>query len=290
MTGYGSRGHGRLGPQTRYAFDVDETKAVTLTIGDRARAWLELSRGSNLPTVWSNVLHGMGAGHYVLIATHGGPEYVETMTRNPLWYLDQGFMLLVGMSFIYVAGMVLNDVFDAKDDAIHRPARPIPSGRVSRVRAGAVGALLLTTGVAVTAVYRCAAVPVLAGFLALCVLAYDLLHRVKLLGYLLMPLCRALVVMTAALAFGPTGGGLWLLHVGGAAAVLAIYTAAITLTAWAEHRGDPRRKQRTVAGMIAGMPLIDAAFLAWIGHWPLAAASVGCAVLTAIWQRRVPGT
>ena len=28
------------------------------------RAWLELGRVSNLPTVWSNVVHGLsGAGH-----------------------------------------------------------------------------------------------------------------------------------------------------------------------------------------------------------------------------------
>ena len=41
----------------------------------------------------------------------------------------------------------LNDFFDAEVDAVERPERPIPSGRISRSTAGCVGWSLLAAGV-----------------------------------------------------------------------------------------------------------------------------------------------
>src|SRR5205823_6895168 len=39
---------------------------------------------------------------------------------------------LIGASAaLYIAGMVLNDVFDLKTDAVERPFRPLPSGQIS---------------------------------------------------------------------------------------------------------------------------------------------------------------
>ena len=57
------------------------------------------------------------------------------------------FALLAAASCqLYLAGMVLNDVFDAEVDARERPGRPIPSGRVSLAKAQLVGWGLLTGG------------------------------------------------------------------------------------------------------------------------------------------------
>ena len=48
-------------------------------------------------------------------------------------------MLAAASALLYLSGMVLNDVFDADVDAMERPHRPIPSQRVSLVRAKVLG-------------------------------------------------------------------------------------------------------------------------------------------------------
>src|SRR6266478_3370591 len=72
------------------------------------RALLVLGRVSNLPTVWSNCLAGW------LLA--GGEN------RGSLPFL------MAGATCLYIAGMFLNDAFDADFDRQHRKERPIPSG------------------------------------------------------------------------------------------------------------------------------------------------------------------
>src|SRR5262245_59426154 len=93
------------------------------------RAWLELARVSNLPTVWSNVLAAW------LLA--GG-----TWTWGPLAWL------LAGASLIYTGGMFLNDAADVKFDREHRRERPIPSGRISLAQAWVAGLGFLLVGFA----------------------------------------------------------------------------------------------------------------------------------------------
>lgn len=249
-------------------------------------AWLELGRVSNLPTVWANTLHGFGAAVYLAARGAGmlPPAGLGT-------YLDQGFMLLVGMSLIYTAGMVLNDVCDAAVDARERPGRPIPSGRVSRRSAGVVGVALLLVGVAATAVYASAAVTLLAILLAACVLAYNLFHHHRAAGAVLMPSCRALVILTAGsvLGFNVMLPGGWL-HLALPAATLAVYTAVISAVARSEAKPGQAARQRIVVALIAAMPLLDAAFLAALGLWPLAGFCVACSVATLIAQRWVWGS
>ena len=86
----------------------------------KVRAWLVLTRGSNLPTVWSNLVAGWLLGY----------AYTD---RFPwaLGLLASFFGLLLGVSLIYVGGMILNDAFDARWDAERRSTRPIPAGLVS---------------------------------------------------------------------------------------------------------------------------------------------------------------
>jgi len=47
------------------------------------------------------------------------------------------------------AGNIINDYFDYKIDAINKPQRPIPSGRISRKNAGIYSALLFIVGIIV---------------------------------------------------------------------------------------------------------------------------------------------
>lgn len=257
------------------------------------RARLELARISNLPTVWANTVHGLTAGLLVYAtvtnAQYGDPPPQEAFPLS--FVLNQSFMMVLAMSLIYTGGMFLNDVCDATVDATERPTRPIPSGRVGRTTAGIEATLLLLAGIASTLVYPCIAVTIIAAVLVGCVVFYNLFHRVRLLGFVTMPVCRALVIMTAALAY-PVGTGhpVWYWHVAAPAVVLAVYTALITLIAWSEAKPGNAGRIKWVIRMIAAMPLVDAAFLFPIGQWQVALFCVGCAGLTLAGQRWIKGS
>jgi len=116
----------------------------------------------------------------------------------------------VGAICIYWAGMILNDVFDAEEDAVLRPDRPIPSGRISLKSAKKAGKILLSAGwflcVAgivgrpfVTALTVVGIVTVL----VMSVFMYDARLKNTPLGPFLMGLCRGLNVLLF-LSFMPT--------------------------------------------------------------------------------------
>lgn len=172
---------------------------------------MKLGRISNLPTVWSNVLAG------AILA--GG-----TLTPGIVVGLS-----LVG-SLLYVAGMFLNDVYDARIDARERPDRPIPSGEVGRdeVSRWALAMIALALGLAWLLGWR----PLLAtlGLLG-CIIAYDRNHKGNAAAPVLMGLCRAGLYVCGALAVGPTLPGAVLL---GATIVLA-YVLGLTYAASHEN-------------------------------------------------------
>ena len=85
--------------------------------GLELKPWLQLARVSNLPTVWSNVLLGFGIALLDARASVVGGFFTL-------------LGLIIGTSLLYAGGMVLNDACDARVDALHRPDRPIPSGRI----------------------------------------------------------------------------------------------------------------------------------------------------------------
>jgi hypothetical protein len=141
---------------------------------------LRLGRVSNLPTVWTNALAGVVLS--VGFLSPGG------------WAL-----LLIGLSLLYVAGMYLNDAFDAGIDALQRSGRPIPRGEVSRGMVFAIGFALLAVGILCLALLGGGAA--LAGvLLAAAIILYDWLHKKTALAPLLMALCRWLIYPLAALA------------------------------------------------------------------------------------------
>jgi 4-hydroxybenzoate polyprenyltransferase len=55
--------------------------------------------------------------------------------------------LLLASSFLYSAGMALNDYFDYRIDLKERPQRPIPSERIKRQEALCLGVFLLAAGI-----------------------------------------------------------------------------------------------------------------------------------------------
>ncbi|MGV9775833.1 SCO3242 family prenyltransferase [Streptosporangium sp. NPDC003464] len=99
---------------------------------------------------------------------------------------------------LYWAGMAANDWADRHLDAVERPRRPIPSGRVSpglalAAAAGLTGAGLAAAGLAAGRRGLAVAVP-----LAAAIWTYDLLAKDTPAGPAVMAACRALDVLLGA--------------------------------------------------------------------------------------------
>ena len=186
---------------------------------------LVLGRVSNLPTVWTNTLVGLALADGAAGGAAGG-------ARAPA--------LLLALSLFYLGGMYLNDAFDAARDAVERPERPIPSGRIGRGTVFALGfamlggglALLLWLGLGLTG--GTGYWPAAAGLaLAAAILFYDWHHKDNPLSPLVMGLCRVLVYVTAGLSVAvPPPATLWL-----AAGALLCYLIGLTYIAKQENLG-----------------------------------------------------
>lgn len=109
-------------------------------------------------------------------------------------------LLLTSIS-LYMAGMVLNDLFDAPLDAEERPERPIPSGRISPGAAAILGwglwiAGIIFAGLAVGAGWSAAEMPwragLIGGVLAANIVFYDAWAKSTPIGPIAMGLCRTL--------------------------------------------------------------------------------------------------
>ena len=177
-------------------------------------------RISNAPTVVSQVFAGAAVGCCAL----------PTGTPLPLGAL---VLVLVGVPLSYLAGMVLNDVCDARVDATERPDRPIPSGRISLFVARFVGGSMLLIGISMLAVASPATLP-WAIILGVCILAYDMLHTLSAGSFVLMALCRGLVPVISALAISSNAEWSVLAWTAGAAFT---FIAAVSIAARNEMTG-----------------------------------------------------
>ncbi|NRQ37246.1 UbiA family prenyltransferase [Nonomuraea sp. NN258] len=106
--------------------------------------------------------------------------------------------LAVASTLLYWAGMALNDWADRDADAVERPERPIPSGRISPGRTLALAAGLTGAGLAAAALTGGRRGFALAGLLAGAVCAYDLGLKRTAAGPAAMAACRALDVLLGA--------------------------------------------------------------------------------------------
>lgn len=227
------------------------------------RSYLLLSRVSNLPTVWTNVL----AAAVVAVRS---PSRVAVVH------------VAVAASLFYVGGMFLNDACDHRFDARHRPDRPIPSGDVSLSRTFLIGFTLMASGEAWLAVAGFSSALMWGAALATTIAVYDFWHKGNPIGPLIMGACRGLVYVLAAAAIA----GDVSLRVIAAALAMTAYVIAVTAVA----KTGPRHGW-TIPWLIAGISLVDAAIIAASGGTlalPLVAATGF--VLTLGLQRVVPGT
>jgi hypothetical protein len=191
------------------------------------RAWLEIMRISNAPTVLSNGIAGGVLG---------------TMAVDPAMHpsaLDARWLTVLSPLACYIGGMVLNDAFDARIDARERPNRPIPSGRITRAEAFTVGALFLAGGVAVALAYGSVESAVGAAVLALLVIAYDAIHALTAGSIVLLAACRALAALVPMIAIA--GDPASILSSGAAlhAVLLAGWTLLLSFLARGEMKPPP---------------------------------------------------
>ncbi|MEU0409783.1 UbiA family prenyltransferase [Streptomyces griseorubiginosus] len=148
---------------------------------DRARAWAELLRLPALFTVPGDALAGA-------VAASARPT-------------PRTFLAIASSLCLYEAGMALNDWADREVDAVERPHRPLPSGRVHP--AAALGAACALTGAGLSFA-ACAGRPALtvAAPLAATVWAYDLALKNTPLGPVAMATARGLDLLLGATAGG----------------------------------------------------------------------------------------
>lgn len=176
------------------------------------RGYLELLRPANVTTALADVLAG-----YAVAGLGRG--------RGLPW-------LLLSTACLYAGGVVLNDVFDRRLDAVERPERPIPSGRVPATRAAALGAVLLAAGVAAASTATAAAA-IIAGAIAALVLLYDAWGKHQaIVGPVNMGLCRGLNLLLGVAAVPAALAGHWPL-----ALLAVVYIGAVTVVSRGEVYG-----------------------------------------------------
>ena len=124
------------------------------------------------------------------------------------------FLLVVATCGLYLAGMVLNDVFDVEVDRVERPERPVPSGEVSLPTARIIGFALLLVGVVAAVIagllFHESSVHgmrsgIIAALLAACVLIYDGGLKKTFMGAIAMGSCRTLNVLLGMSLFPASG-------------------------------------------------------------------------------------
>ncbi|MCB1207937.1 MAG: UbiA family prenyltransferase [Verrucomicrobiales bacterium] len=251
------------------------------------RAWLELSRISNLPTVWTNALAAWAVAF-------GGFQYYQLG------------MLMLGGSLLYTAGMILNDVADVRFDRQFRPERPIPSGRVSLTAAWFVSSAMIGLGAWFMMVLGGANGWLVTG-LVLAIIGYDFYHKPWAGSVIVMGACRTLLYLSVGYAAGAgrhirmnsDGGnarfsidsattwhwprlswdldGPLLMH----AVVIGFYIVGLTLVARGESRpAEQSRWMRALSRLLLWSPgLMAAAFVFLGGQWlnlPILVAFVAC--------------
>ncbi len=215
-------------------------------------AYLQLCRAANVFTALADVFLG-----YLL--THA--DFQPTQTFG---------LLLASSAGLYMAGMVLNDLFDWKIDARERPERPIPSGRVSLRAASVLAGLLILGGCAAATLVGPRSTSVVS-LLVGCILAYDGWLKRTPLGPVLMGGCRCLNVMLGASVPAIGGEGLpaglplpdaYILHVAGS---LGVYIAGVT---WFARQEAGRSVRWSLGLALVVINLGLALLLAFVLHWP----------------------
>lgn len=222
-------------------------------------------RIANLPTAVSNVAAGFILAFYTW-------EW-----KHRVFWPD---VLALGLisAILYCAGMILNDAFDADVDAIERPSRPIPSGKITRRAAFTVGFGLIALSIALLIAMLIAAGTlrdssisifiVLA--LAIAILMYNYVLKNTWLAPAAMGSCRFLNILLGA-SFGFivefNGDSIdFNQQVLSYAVFVGMYVVGITVFARGEQRAAQSRSKLVLGSAIIVGALIAISVLPFLPH------------------------
>jgi UbiA prenyltransferase family len=178
-------------------------------------------RPANIVTAITDILAGLA------IAKFGFSIDNEQFTS--------AILLIISTFGLYGGGIVFNDIFDAELDAVERPERAIPSGKVLKINAIYLGIALLSLGI-VSAFF----VNIISGIIAISIsilaLIYDKFGKHhSFLGPINMGLCRG-----GNLLLGISFNQIVLENWYWLGIVPIIYIAAITMISRDEVHGGKR--------------------------------------------------
>ena len=192
------------------------------------------------------------------------------LTHSSLEPMGDFGWLLAASSCLYLSGMVFNDVFDRHIDAIDRPGRPIPSGRVSAVSAVVLGIVLVLSGVGAAGAVGPESLKI-ASILTLLIFAYDGILKRTPLGPPAMGGCRFLNVM-----LGASAATVWAEPQTIVAAGLGIYIVGVT---WFARTEAKRSSHLQLAGSMGVVNLGLAVLAVFVGTWGRGAAEPAMVLL-----------
>jgi 4-hydroxybenzoate polyprenyltransferase len=231
----------------------------------QAPIWIEYLRLLRAPNVFTAVAD-VTMGY---VAVTAGNVQLPTLA-----------ILIAASALLYMAGMVLNDVFDVEIDRKERPQRPLPSEKIPLGVATRLGWGLLAGGVVLAVVAGAFAMsdevtgqgalfwrPGLIGILlAGAIVLYDRFAKATVAGPLVMGSCRLLTVLLGMSVAAPFPG-MSLLALGYDAAqwtiALGIGTYIVGLTCFARTEAENPSKAWMILGTV--IMAIGVSFLAW---WP----------------------
>jgi 4-hydroxybenzoate polyprenyltransferase len=201
--------------------------------------YLRLMRPANIITAMADILAGFAVANSILFI---GLNTALTNAFTSLWISNEPVSILYGLAFLllstiglYGGGVVLNDVFDAELDAVERPERPIPSGKVSKEGAAVLGIWLIMLGIG-SAFGASAISALIASIVAVLAIVYDKYGKHTILGPINMGMCRGGNLLLGISALPYLVNTYWPI-----AFIPIAYIAAITTISRGEvHGGDKR--------------------------------------------------
>ena len=194
----------------------------------RLFAYLQLTRPANVVTAIADIWAGVAVAGAWAYFTVGENLVSQEILLNIIW-------LSISTIGLYGGGVAFNDVFDAELDAIERPERPIPSGRVSKSSAAWMSLILLVIGVLAAAQVNLVSAGIALTVAVLAVL-YDYWGKHQnLLGPINMGLCRTGNLLLGVSIAPELLSTFWPLGL-----IPLIFVAAITMISRGEVHGKNR--------------------------------------------------
>ena len=194
----------------------------------RLFAYLQLTRPANVVTAIADIWAGFAvAGAWAIIVADWG-------SGSNLFLINLAWISLSTIG-LYAGGVAFNDVFDAELDAVERPERPIPSGRVSKSSAAWMSFILLVIGVLAAAQVSLLSAGV-AVTVAILAVVYDYWGKHQnLIGPINMGLCRTGNLLLGISVVPEMLASFWPLGL-----LPLIFVAAITMISRGEVHGKNR--------------------------------------------------